>query len=30
MKSAYTIDTMKKPGKEPFVGISENGLHRTT
>ena len=29
MKSAYTIDTMKKPGEEPFVGISENGLHRT-
>lgn len=28
MKSAYTIDTMKKPGEEPFVGISENGLHR--
>ena len=29
MKSAYTIDTVKKPGEEPFVGISENDLHRT-
>ena len=29
MKSAYTPETLKKPGEEPFVGISENGLHRT-
>ncbi len=29
MKSAYTPEVMKKPGEEPFVGISENGLHRT-
>ena len=29
MKSAYTPEAMKKPGEEPFVGISENGLHRT-
>ena len=29
MKSAYTPEALKKPGEEPFVGISENGLHRT-
>ena len=29
MKSAYTPEVMKKPGEAPFVGISENGLHRT-
>ena len=29
MKSAYTLEVMKKPGEEPFVGISENDLHRT-
>ena len=29
MKSAYTPEPMKKPGEELFVGISENGLHRT-
>ena len=29
MKSSYTPEVMKKPGEEPFVGISENGLHRT-
>ena len=29
MKSAYTPEAVKKPGEEPFVGISENGLHRT-
>lgn len=29
MKSAYTLEAMKKPGEEPFVGISENDLHRT-
>ena len=29
MKSAYTPEALKKPGKESFVGISENGLHRT-
>ncbi|WP_407386461.1 AAA family ATPase [Ruminococcus sp.] len=29
MKSAYTPEAMKKPGEKPFVGISENGLHRT-
>ena len=29
MKSAYTPEALKKPGEKPFVGISENGLHRT-
>ena len=29
MKSAYTPEALKKPGEEPFVGVSENGLHRT-
>ena len=29
MKSACTPKPLKKPGEEPFVGISENGLHRT-
>ena len=29
MKSAYTPEALKKPGEVPFVGISENGLHRT-
>ena len=29
MKSAYTPEALKKPGEEPFVGISENGMHRT-
>ena len=29
MKSAYTPEALKKPGEAPFVGISENGLHRT-
>ena len=29
MKSAYTSEAMKKPGEQPFVGDSENGLHRT-
>ena len=29
MKSAYTPKPLKKPGEAPFVGISENGLHRT-
>ena len=29
MKSAYTPKSLKKPGEAPFVGISENGLHRT-
>ena len=29
MKSAYTPEAMKKPGEEPFVCVSENGLHRT-
>ena len=29
MKSSYTPEVMKKSGEEPFVGISENGLHRT-
>ena len=29
MKSAYTPEAVKKPGEAPFVGISENGLHRT-
>ena len=29
MKSAYTLEAMKKPGEQPFVGDSENGLHRT-
>jgi len=29
MKSAYTPEALKKPGEEPFIGISENGLHRT-
>jgi len=28
MKSAYTPEALKKLGEEPFVGISENGLHR--
>ena len=29
MKSAYTPEAVKKAGEAPFVGISENGLHRT-
>ena len=29
MKSAYTPEALEKPGEKPFVGVSENGLHRT-
>lgn len=29
MKSAYTPEALKKSGEKLFVGISENGLHRT-